>query len=130
MLTIASKDLAHESDTYIACSAHMQRLLGALVIGTRADVEAAEALLLLAEWTPPQHESQYVYGQNAESGGSVGRGEEDRAAWMYVGMALRVGYYLGIDATSFRSAGEESRSEAFLRERLAWAGVFPPSPTF
>jgi hypothetical protein len=112
ILTIASKDLIEEADTYSSCSNHMQKLISALVIGMKADVEAVEALLILAEWTPHQ--------QNAFPG-SIGRGEEDRAAWMYVGMALRVGYYLGIDSTSFRSRFE-SKGDEFLRQRLAWTG--------
>jgi len=115
ILTVSTKDLNEDEGIYTACSVHMQKLISALVIGMKCEVEAVEALLLLilAEWTPHQ--------QNAVTG-SIGRGEEDRAAWMYVGMALRAGYYLGLDATSFRNAGEP-RDEQFLRHRLVWAGT-------
>jgi hypothetical protein len=112
ILTVSAKDLNEEEGIYMACSGHMQKLISALVIGMKCEVEAVEALLILAEWTPHQ--------QNAVTG-SIGRGEEDRAAWMYVGMALRAGYYQGLDATSFRNAGEP-RDEQFLRHRLVWTG--------
>jgi hypothetical protein len=114
ILTIASKDLIDEPGVYEACSEYMQKLISALVIGMKSGVEAVEALLILAEWTPHQQ---------SEATGSIGRGEEDRAAWMYVGMALRVGYFLGLDLTSFRSRNER-RDELFLRHRLVWAGNF------
>jgi len=113
ILTVSAKDL-NEEGIYMACSGHMQKLISALVIGMKCEVEAVEALLILAEWTPHQ--------QNAVTG-SIGRGEEDRAAWMYVGMALRAGYYQGLDATSFRNAGEP-RDEQFLRHRLVWTGKY------
>jgi hypothetical protein len=112
ILTVSTKDLSEDDGIYTACSVHMQKLISALVIGMKCEVEAVEALLILAEWTPHQ--------QNAVPG-SIGRGEEDRAAWMYVGMALRAGYYLGLDTTSFRNPGEP-RDEQFLRHRLVWAG--------
>jgi hypothetical protein len=120
ILTIASKDLVDDPNIYTACSNHMQKLLSALVIGMKCDIEAVEALLILAEWTPHQ--------QNAGNS-SVGRGEEDRAAWMYVGMALRVGYFLGLDMTSFRTR-YEPRDEEFSRKRLVWAGLFYTSFSF
>jgi hypothetical protein len=115
ILTVSTKDLREDEGIYTACSVHMQKLISALVIGMKCEVEAVEALLILAEWTPHQ--------QNAVTG-NIGRGEEDRAAWMYVGMALRAGYFLGLDTTSFRTAGEP-RDEQFLRHRLVWAGTYP-----
>lgn len=82
ILVIASRDLTDEPHVFIACSEHMRLLVSALAAGGSGNVEAVEALLLLAEWTP--------YTSRSDAG-HVGRGEEDREAWMHVGMALRIG---------------------------------------
>jgi len=83
-----------------------------LVTGADAGVEAVEALLLLAEWVshwpPPQT--------------AVGRGEEDKVAWMYVGTALRLGYFLDLDRTIFNLESSKEESPSLARRRLAWAG--------
>lgn len=111
VLTIASKDIPGERN-YIheCCSRYMHDLISSIAAGTDCDVEAVEALLLLAEWVP--------HGLR-KSGHAVGRGEEDRTAWMHVGIALRTGYYLGLDRTSFRSEDLEE-AKAISRKRLAW----------
>jgi hypothetical protein len=71
-------------------------------------------LLILAEWEPQGLRPRIE---------SVGRGEEDRAAWMHVGLALRSGYFLGLDRTSFRDgAARDTQSDG--RERLAWASCY------
>ena len=112
VLTIASKDLPGDrSYIHETCCRHMQALISSIAAGVDCGVEAVEALLLLAEWVPQ--------GLRA-SGDAVGRGEEDRTAWMHVGMALRVGYYLSLDRTSFRSDDVEE-PESLSRKRLAWA---------
>lgn len=82
ILVISSRDLADEPSTFLVCSEHMRTLVSALAAGGSGNVEAVEALLLLAEWTPYTSRSDAGY---------VGRGEEDREAWMHVGTALRVG---------------------------------------
>lgn len=114
ILVISSKDLVEEPNTYEACSTYMQMLVSNLAAGGEGDIEAVEALLLLAEWTP--------YTQSARSG-KVGRGEEDREAWMQIGLALRIGYFLGLDRTSFRVPGEVSDS-LFSRKRLVWTACY------
>lgn len=73
ILVIASRDLTDEPSIFLACSEHMRSLVSALAAGGSANVEAVEALLLLAEWTP--------YTSRSDAG-HVGRGEEDREAWM------------------------------------------------
>ncbi|TKX20760.1 fungal specific transcription factor domain-containing protein 54 [Elsinoe australis] len=113
VLVIASKDLVDEPNIFKTCSEHMQALVSALAAGGAGGVEAVEALLLLAEWTP------YTSRRQA---GSVGRGEEDREAWMHVGTALRVGYFLGLDRYSFHIP--ELKDPQGQRKRLVWIACF------
>ncbi|KAK5095252.1 hypothetical protein LTR16_007380, partial [Cryomyces antarcticus] len=92
----------------------MQKLVSDLAAGGKGGVEAVEALLLLAEWTP--------YTQKGKAG-QVGRGEEDREAWMHVGTALRVGYFLGLDRYAFRLV-DETKDPQFSRKRLVWTACY------
>lgn len=114
VLTIASKDSVEDSNAHLCCSRYMHDLISGIAAGRDCEVEAVEALLLLAEWEPQGLRDQIE---------SVGRGEEDRAAWMHVGIALRTGYFLGLDRTAFRSeAAEEAKNDG--RKRLAWASCY------
>ena len=115
ILVIASRDLTEEPNVFIACSEHMRALVSALAAGGSAGVEAVEALLLLAEWTP------YTSRSHA---GHVGRGEEDREAWMHVGTALRIGYYLGLDRYSFAVRGDDVKDPQWQRKRLVWTACY------
>ena len=92
----------------------MQQLIADLVYSGHGSVEAVEAMLILAEWVPRKPHS---------TPRTVGRGEEDQAAWMYVGTAIRLGYLLGIDRTGFR-AESEAQSAELNRKRLAWAACY------
>ena len=65
-------------------------------------------MLILAEWVPRRPHARPT----------VGRGEEDQAAWMSVGTAIRLAYLLGIDRTGFRT--ENAHSAELNRKRLAW----------
>ncbi|KAF1988858.1 hypothetical protein K402DRAFT_21281 [Aulographum hederae CBS 113979] len=114
ILTIASKDLIEETYIYEACVTHMQKLVSELCAGKDFDVEAVEALLLLAEWTP--------YTQHSPTA-KIGRGEEDREAWMHIGVAIRLAHLLNIDQNSSSSNIElqESYSD---RRRLAWTACY------
>ncbi|KAK9365903.1 transcription factor [Lipomyces kononenkoae] len=110
VLTIASKDLADKPEIHKHCSAYMRQLVSDIAAGAECGVEAVEALLLLAEWEPQGLQARVE---------RVGRGEEDRAAWMKVGLAIRMAYFLGLDRTSFRgNSAEDSEMEA--HRRLAW----------
>lgn len=114
VLTIASKDLVDRPDIHECCSKYMHELISGIAAGTDCDVEAVEALLLLAEWEPQGLRPRIE---------RVGRGEEDRASWMHVGLALRSGYFLGLDRTSFR--GDPSGdTETEGRRRLAWTSCY------
>ncbi|KAF2772560.1 hypothetical protein EJ03DRAFT_306921 [Teratosphaeria nubilosa] len=113
ILTVASKDEKDWWQVHEACSMHMQQLIAELVYSGGGNVEAVEAMLILAEWVPRRHLSSPT----------VGRGEEDGAAWMYVGTAIRLGYLLGIDRSGFR-AESEAQSAELNRKRLAWAACY------
>ncbi|PLB48333.1 C6 transcription factor [Aspergillus steynii IBT 23096] len=113
VLTIASKDLVERPEIHEYCSKYMHELISGIAAGIDCDVEAVEALLLLAEWEPQGLRPRIE---------RVGRGEEDRAAWMHVGLALRSGYFLGLDRTSFRGDSGDTETEA--RRRLAWTSCY------
>lgn len=114
VLSIASKDLVDTPEIHEVCSKYMHELISGIAAGTDCDVEAVEALLLLAEWEPQGLRPRIE---------AVGRGEEDRAAWMHVGLALRSGYFLGLDRTSFRSdSGGDAQADS--RRRLAWTSCY------
>ena len=114
VLTISSKDLIEQPNIHASCSRYMHDLISGIAAGHDCEVEAVEALILLAEWEPQGLRN------NIER---VGRGEEDRAAWMHVGMALRTGYFLGLDRTSFRQeTAEEAKIDS--RKRFAWANCY------
>lgn len=113
VLVIASKDLLDEPRIYEVCSEHMQKLVSILVAGGSGDVEAVEAMLLLAEWAP------YT---SRRKGGQVGRGEEDREAWMHVGTALRIAYFLGLERYSFHM--HDTADLQAQRKRLVWTACY------
>ena len=114
VLTIASKDLVDQANVHVYCSRYMHDLISGIAAGHECEVEAVEALLLLAEWEPQGLRNRIE---------AVGRGEEDRSAWMHVGMALRTGYFLGLDRTAFRQeTAEEAKIDS--RKRLAWANCY------
>lgn len=113
ILTVASKDEKDWWEVHEICSTHMQQLVADLVYSGCGSVEAVEAMLILAEWVP----------RRTHATPTVGRGEEDQAAWMYVGTAIRLGYLLGIDRTGFR-AENEGQSADLNRKRLAWAACY------
>ncbi|KAJ6137445.1 hypothetical protein N7471_003931 [Penicillium samsonianum] len=114
VLTIASKDLVDQPEIHEYCSKYMHELISGIAAGAECDVEAVEALLLLAEWEPQGLRPRIE---------RVGRGEEDRAAWMHVGLALRSGYFIGMDRTSFRG-DPYGDHESEARRRLAWASCY------
>ena len=114
VLTISSKDLTEQPNVHICCSRYMHDLISGIAAGHDCEVEAVEALLLLAEWEPQGLRN------NIEA---VGRGEEDRSAWMHVGIALRTGYYLSLDRTAFRQENSEE-AKVDSRKRFAWANCY------
>jgi hypothetical protein len=109
ILTISSKDLADKQEIHKHCSVYMRELVSNIAAGAECGVEAVEALLLLAEWEPQGLQARVE---------RVGRAEEDRAAWMHVGLAHRTGYVLGLDRISFRRNTVKEEMEA--HKRLAW----------
>ena len=112
ILTIASRDEESKAHVHATCHDHMQSLISATLAGSEAGIEAVEALLLLAEWV--SHRPQ---GHNP-----VGRGEEDRVAWMYIGTALRLGYFLDLDRAAFSRGPPGDLTVELIRRRLVWIG--------
>jgi hypothetical protein len=110
ILTVASKD---NERVHQICYDHIQQLVSNILAGADANVEAVEALLLLSQWVSHRPQASVA----------VGRGEEDRVAWMYIGTALRLGYFLGIDRTSFKSDTQEDPAK-FNRKRLVWSACY------
>lgn len=110
ILTVASKD---NERVHQVCYDHNQQLISMLLAGADANVEAVEALLLLSQWVSHRPQESIA----------VGRGEEDRVAWMYIGTALRLGYFLGIDRTSFRNDSGEDTA-VYNRKRLVWSACY------
>ncbi|KAM3072642.1 hypothetical protein ACMFMF_006981 [Clarireedia jacksonii] len=110
ILTIASRD--HES-VHQVCYDHMQNLVSMILAGADANVEAVEALLLLSQWVSHRPQADVA----------IGRGEEDRVAWMYIGTALRLAYFLGLDRTSFKSDSHEDPAK-FNRKKLTWTACY------
>lgn len=115
VLVIASRDLTEEPHIFATCAEYMRSLVSALAAGGPGNVEAVEALLLLAEWTP--------YTSRSDAG-HVGRGEEDREAWMHIGTALRIGYFLGLDRYSFAVRGDDVKDPQWQRKRLVWTACY------
>lgn len=113
VLVIATKDLMDEPGLYEIASTYMKSLVSDLAAGGDGSIGAVEALLILAEWAP--------YTQRSQSG-IVGRGEEDKESWMHVGVAIRIGYFLGLEKFSFRSPGE-TKDPLLARKRLVWTGT-------
>jgi len=103
ILTIASQDQDHLHAQFWN---YMQSLILKMMTDVQASVDAVAALLLLGEWVPRVHVKH-----------SVGKGEEDRVAWMLVGNALRLGYYLDLD----RAAREKDKYDEAPEKRVLWA---------
>jgi hypothetical protein len=116
IITVASRDLPQGEDVLRICSSYMHQLVSEIIAGKKCDVEAVEALLLLSEWEPQDSLSE---------GKEIGCGEEDRAAWMHVGLALRIGYFLGLDRTAIKH-DDEDKAAHFNRRRVTWAGEINP----
>lgn len=116
MITVAARDLPGAEGILHSCSTYMHQLVSEIIAGKNCDVEAVEALLLLAEWEPQDSLSE---------GKEVGCGEEDRAAWMHVGLALRIGYFLGLDRTAIKHE-DEDKAVHLNRRRVTWAGKNVP----
>jgi hypothetical protein len=91
----------------------MQMLVNDIMYRSDAGVEAVTSLLLLSQWVL----------RRPTPGISEGNTPEDRVSWMYIGDALRLGWYLGIDRTAFRISGAPE-DKSFRRKRLVWAASY------
>ncbi|OWO97985.1 hypothetical protein B2J93_8210 [Marssonina coronariae] len=116
LFTVAARDLPRPLPDNVLqiCFSYMDQLASEIIAGKRCDVEAVEALLLLAEWEPQDSLSEAR---------EVGCREEDRAARMHVSLALRIGYFLGHDRTAIKNENEDKAAH-LNRRRIAWAGSY------
>ncbi|KAG8923873.1 hypothetical protein FRC02_010838 [Tulasnella sp. 418] len=97
--------------------AYFRTCISDLMLGKPASIGSVEALLLLSEYLP----------RSADNPNGEDHEEETRMAWMLVGMAVRLGYMLGLDQKTFVipkpvNVGEPipEELEVLHRERLAW----------
>jgi hypothetical protein len=109
---IGAKDMANGEHIVGTCSQYMSSLITEIVAGQKCGVDAIEALLLLAEWEPQC---------SLPGSANLGYGQEDMAAWMHIGLAVRLAYSRRLDRTQFYDVSR-NRSANASRERLAWAG--------
>lgn len=119
ILTIASKDRSELEHVHRQCWQYMQQLILSAVLGVSkfSTLGTVEGLLLLAEWVP------HVHMQSLSKPGiasDFGEACEDNAAWSLLGIAIRQGYALHLDRTSFRSEDREDTNQMTDRKRLAW----------
>ena len=93
----------------------MQVLINQAISGAEVDIDAVEAFLILSQWV----------SHRSPTSTAVGKGEEDKVAWMLIGNALRLAYYLGIDKVAFKSSrNANDDSVKFNRKRLVWAACY------
>lgn len=111
---IGSKDMANGEHILGTCARYMSSLITEIVAGKKCGVDAIEALLLLAEWEP-----QCSLPEST----NLGYGQEDMAAWMHIGLAVRLAYSRRLDRTQFYDVSRNGGANA-SRERLAWAACY------
>lgn len=109
---IGAKDMVDGERILGTCAQYMRSLIAEIVAGKKCGVDAIEALLLLAEWEP-----QCSLPESA----NLGYGQEDMAAWMHIGLAVRLAYSKRLDRTQLYDISRNRGTNA-SRERLAWAG--------
>ncbi|QGA20081.1 hypothetical protein EYB26_007781 [Talaromyces marneffei] len=113
ILTIAAKDIVNGEPIQKICAQYMQCLVSEIIAGKKCGVEAVEALLLLAEWVPPGVHSEPARGYC---------GNEDMAAWMHIGLAIRIAYILRLDRAMFDDL--RNGIVSLSREKYAWLACY------
>jgi hypothetical protein len=111
ILTVASEALSDVPLVHEYCSAYMRELISEVAMGMSRGIDAVEALLLLAQWEPSG-----LFIQK----GHIGCGEESRAAWMHIGLALRMAYCLRLDRAASQPVPLENAGKV-ARQTRAWA---------
>jgi hypothetical protein len=119
ILTIASKDDPDWEEIHSRCWEYMKELLLDVLLGhpSTQQIGSVEGLLLLSDWVP------YIQFDRS-TGPGISRGKisvtEDSTAWSLVGQAVRQGYLLKLDRTSFREESSGDSKEQVDRKRLVW----------
>ncbi|KAL3483781.1 hypothetical protein BJX62DRAFT_219637 [Aspergillus germanicus] len=112
MITIAASNTTRRGHVAEACARSMRSLLAELGSGKRCGIEAVEAMLLIAEWEP-----EHLLPDSTK----VSCGQEDMAAWLHIGTAIRIAQALKLDRTVMRRHTEIGQTS---RERLAWMACY------
>ncbi|KAH8655504.1 hypothetical protein BX600DRAFT_416697 [Xylariales sp. PMI_506] len=120
LLTIASRDSPSDFHIHRACWEHTQRLLLDVLLARpwTQTARTVEGLLLLSEWLP------HIQSEQNSADGSISLLSDDRTAWSLIGLAVRHGYLLRLDQTSFRYSGPDEKKKEFERKRLIWTFVY------
>jgi hypothetical protein len=116
ILTIASRDSPNHVLVHRYCWDHTQHLLlQVLLAHTWSQTpRTVEGLILLSEWLP------HIQANRATSEAHQSLSSEDRTTWSLVGLAVRLGYLLRLDAAAFRNFIDNESIEQEERKRLVW----------
>ncbi|KAK9317220.1 hypothetical protein V1524DRAFT_423613 [Lipomyces starkeyi] len=107
MVIVASRYENHV--VHDQCWKYMQQLISDLVFGIEPTVGAIESLLLLSE-NIPRLPNVDTYKLSYH---------EERMAWNFIGLAIRLSYYLGFDQKTMVNLTDKMDDETH-RERLVW----------
>ncbi|KAL3455918.1 hypothetical protein BJX64DRAFT_53744 [Aspergillus heterothallicus] len=110
MITIAASTM--NGGIPKACAQYMLSLLTELNCGKRCTVEAIEAVLLIAEWEP-----EYLLSR----ANRASCGQEDMAAWMHIGTAIRIAQALKLDRVAMQ---QDWAAKPTSREHLVWMACY------
>lgn len=123
LLTIASKDNPKWTTIHQRCWEYTKTLLLDILLGVPSarQVGSVEGLLLLADWVPYVRPDKLTQSNTPPENFNI---VEDSAAWSLIGQAVRQGYDLHLDRTSFREENSGDSKEHADRKRLAWTFVF------
>ncbi|GAM43360.1 hypothetical protein TCE0_047r18105 [Talaromyces pinophilus] len=97
ILTVVLKDMVDEGNIFESCAQYMQSLIAEIA----------------SEWEPQC---------GLAEGADLGYGQEDTAAWMHIGLAIRLAYALKLDKAALLA--ESSGMSNMSRERLVWAACY------
>lgn len=119
ILTVASMDRPEIYYVHEGLWNHMQKLMMDVILGrpVAQRVGCVEGLLILAEWVPHVHHKD---DSPSTASSEIPQGSEDTTAWSILGLAVRQGYLLRLDRTSFRVKVRGEPKQVADRKRLAW----------
>ncbi|KAL3459588.1 hypothetical protein BJX64DRAFT_279100 [Aspergillus heterothallicus] len=122
ILIISTKDREELARLHRGIWSYMQEMILSVALGMSATrhVGTVEGLLLLAEWVP--HINTDLTSKAVPC---LANDNEDNAAWMLVGLAVRQGYLLHLDSYSFRKEQDKEEMRPLAdRKRLTWTFTY------